>query len=72
MDSAFDAWWSQHPLKNAKVTADDVFAAWKAARRAECNLCGKIAAEYGGRDADKIAELILSRNFGPAVRSTAK
>lgn len=71
-DDGFEVWWSAHPIRNETVTADDVYAAWKAGRKAECNVCGKIAAEYGGRDADKIAELIFTRNFGPSVRSTAK
>lgn len=71
-DDGFEHWWSGHQIRNDKITADDVHAAWKAGRKAECNVCGKIAAEYGGRDADEIAEMILTRNFGPAVRSTAK
>jgi hypothetical protein len=58
------------PAKLAREIANDVMAteaeiatAITQAIRYERGQCLKIAAEYGGRDAEQIAELIGARNF---------
>lgn len=47
--SEFEKWWSKHPLRNERITADDVMAAWDAAVDAEREACAKIADEWGSR-----------------------
>lgn len=50
--------------KDAKQnTIDHVLAALQEQRRHERGVCLEIAARYGGRDAEEIAEMIGQRNF---------
>jgi NaMN:DMB phosphoribosyltransferase len=50
--------------KDAKQnTIDHVLAALEEQRRHERGECQEIAARYGGRDAEAIAEMIGARNF---------
>lgn len=51
------------PKEAKQNTIDHVTAALKEQRRHERSACLKIASEYGGSDAEEIAELIGVRNF---------
>lgn len=51
------------PKESKQNTIDHVLAALKEQRRHERGACQEIAARYGGKDADEIAELIGERNF---------
>ena len=45
-DEEFDKWWVDHPIRDLKVTPDDVRAAWDAAIASEREACAKIV-EFG-------------------------
>jgi len=60
---AFEKWWQALPLRNGEITADHIRQAWDAGVKFERGACQRIAAQYGGSDADEIAEAIGVRNF---------
>lgn len=66
MDKDFEKWWSAQKLggfMNDHISPEHVRGAWDEARRKERAECQKIAAMYGGYDAEEIADLIGQRNF---------
>lgn len=51
------------PKEAKQNTIDHVVAALNEQRRHERSACQELAARYGGRDAEEIAELIGQRSF---------
>lgn len=49
-DDAFQAWWRPRPLRDDRVSANDVRAAWTEATRVERERCCQIVFEQAASD----------------------